>query len=390
MATMKVDGRQPLEVPAYLGGVAAAGNGQRILYRIVDTVILTVLWGMYVLLPVALIGMIPYFTANLVLFVMLVAYAVGSLVMLVRRGQTPGMAMCHARWVRFDTGGPAGKAGLKKYLLESVMAGATLGIAPLIVWFTAQDDANRHWFDRTCGTLTLDLRAGRDPQIEASAVPVVAAKKVDSVPPRPWEAAKSLDSVGGRPPAPPLPPPPSAQPAYGPPAPVLSPGSMPARPVSVGAPNVDSRKFIGDVPWASAVGGALRPPPPPFAGVAADDVLDHTIARQPADTVLLRFDNGSEHVLAGTVVVGRDPVADAAHPGASGLPISDPDRSISKTHLALTSQDGGVWVEDLHSTNGTQVESPSGVRNSVLTDYGVLATTGSVIHFGERSVTVGA
>ena len=367
MATMKVDGRQPLEVPVYLDGVAAAGNGQRILYRVVDAGILTVLWGIYVLLPVALIGKIPYTATNLVLFLLLIAYTVGVLVMLFRRGQTPGMALCHARWVRFDTGGPAGKAGLKKYFLESVMAGATLGIGPLIVWFTAQDDANRHWFDRTCGILTLDLRAGRDPQIEASVGPVDSPRKVDSGSPRPWEAAKSLASIGVNPPAsaPPLPP--------------------------VDTPKADLGRFIGDVPWASAHdGGFLPPPPPPLASATSDEVLDHTIARRAADTICLRLDNGTEHVLTGTVVFGRDPVVDEAHRGAKGLPIADPDLSISKTHLALTVQDGGVWVEDLHSTNGTQVESPLGFRVSVLPDVGVLATPGSVIHFGERSVTVSA
>lgn len=437
MATMKVDGREPLEVPAHLDGVVAAGNGQRILYRIVDAGIFTVFWGMYVFLPIAMIRMIPYAYTNLAFFLLMLAYSIGVLAMVVKRGQTPGMALCHARWVRFDTGAPAGKAGLGKYALEGAISSATLGIAPLIIWLASQDDANRHWFSRTCGTITLNLRTGRDPQFEGSAEPVASDRKLDSAPPRPWEAAKSLDTAGGKPLAPPPPPPPPqppVQPAYGLPAVVSNPGSlpvppmsnplapqMPAPPAPVAAPNADAGRFIGEVPWASAIGGPIPPmppsplpqslppsplpqslPPPPlpqslppsplpvFTATTADDVLDHTIARQTAGTVLLRFDSGSEHVLVGAVVVGRDPVADAAHPEATGLPLTDPDRSISKTHLALTSQDGGVWVEDLHSTNGTQVESPTGVLTPVLPDDGVLATNGSVIHFGDRWVTVSA
>jgi hypothetical protein len=66
--------------------------------------------------------------------------------------------------------------------------------------------------------------------------------------------------------------------------------------------------------------------------------------------------DGSTADLSGDVVIlGRNPVADPAHPRAQLLAIADPTRTVSKTHARLERR-GEVWrIVDLGSTNGTQV-----------------------------------
>ena len=66
----------------------------------------------------------------------------------------------------------------------------------------------------------------------------------------------------------------------------------------------------------------------------------------------LHLPDGSVVPLSGTVLLGRNPGADARFPGAQLIPVPDPSKSMSKTHAALELTDDGLWVHDLDSTNG--------------------------------------
>lgn len=140
---------------------------------------------------------------------------------------------------------------------------------------------------------------------------------------------------------------------------------------------------------------------PPAAGSAAEapasagpGSLDETriiervsCSREPA-TVRLMFDDGVTHVLRGTVVLGRNPVVDPSWPSAVPMPVADLQKSVSKTHVALTLMPGGVRVDDLRSTNGTIVVSPDGQPVPVQPNHPVLATDGASVVFGGRRVRV--
>lgn len=140
---------------------------------------------------------------------------------------------------------------------------------------------------------------------------------------------------------------------------------------------------------------------PPAAGSAAEapasagpGSLDETRiiervsgSREPA-TVRLMFDDGVTHVLRGTVVLGRNPVVDPSWPSAVPMPVADLQKSVSKTHVALTLMPGGVRVDDLRSTNGTIVVSPDGQPVPVQPNHPVLATDGASVVFGGRRVRV--
>ena len=74
----------------------------------------------------------------------------------------------------------------------------------------------------------------------------------------------------------------------------------------------------------------------------------------------VRFAAGELVALNGALVLGRAPVAPERAPTAQTLVVPDSSFMISSTHCWLSLEDGEVWVEDLGSTNGTDVVSPSG------------------------------
>ena len=92
--------------------------------------------------------------------------------------------------------------------------------------------------------------------------------------------------------------------------------------------------------------------------------------------------------LSGTLVVGRNPSVDPAHRGAELMPIADRQKSVSKTHAALTATPQGLLVEDLRSTNGTVVISADGNPVPVAPGFPIWATDGASVLFGGRRVKV--
>lgn len=84
-----------------------------------------------------------------------------------------------------------------------------------------------------------------------------------------------------------------------------------------------------------------------------------------ATAVLVPERDGGEIALAGVVVLGRDPVASPEHPEASLLVLRGTSLSISKTHALLIPVVDGLWVTDLHSTNGTTIVHGGTSRRAV-------------------------
>ena len=102
---------------------------------------------------------------------------------------------------------------------------------------------------------------------------------------------------------------------------------------------------------------------------------------------MLVFDDGRSIGVGAGGVIGRDPGADPALPGAQLYPIADP--SLSKTHLSFGPLPHGVWVLDHHSTNGTVV-SANGVAVPCTPGERVEAPFGARIVAGDVSMVVGS
>jgi hypothetical protein len=163
-------------------------------------------------------------------------------------------------------------------------------------------------------------------------------------------------------------------------------------------------------PLSAGIAAPVAPPSPPVAatmaapGPAATSPLDgidhdgHTMnaaalaalrdqAVRPSFKVVI--DDGSTHIVGGPTLVGRNPADDEGR--QSGLiAVDDPQLSISKTHLALDIVNGALWVEDRHSTNGTQVIDPDGAISNLSGGEWSRVAPGSTIAFGDRSMKIGS
>lgn len=114
-----------------------------------------------------------------------------------------------------------------------------------------------------------------------------------------------------------------------------------------------------------------------------------TSARLPVRTYLLQLDDGAEFVVTGRTLVGRDPEPGPGESTAERLPVDDPDRSISKTHLVVElGANGELRVLDRGSTNGTSVLRVDGRVEPVAAQSSTALEAGDVVQFGQRSFRV--
>jgi hypothetical protein len=93
--------------------------------------------------------------------------------------------------------------------------------------------------------------------------------------------------------------------------------------------------------------------------------------------------DGRRITIARTALVGRNPASDA---DVQLVRVVDPGRSVSKTHLQIGVERGGVWVADRGSTNGTVVTLPDGAQVACRVDQQVRLRAGSTVSFGDCSL----
>ena len=130
--------------------------------------------------------------------------------------------------------------------------------------------------------------------------------------------------------------------------------------------------------------------PPSFISAPAPEPLNDETRASPrrARQWLLTLPDSSTRTVSGIVLIGRDPAPRFEYAEASLLTIDDPGHSLSKTHAVLTLDSGGLWIEDLDSTNGVvvvdsygvDVESQPGIRIPIL--------SGSEIELGQIVLAV--
>ncbi len=406
MSEMTVPGKPAVEVPPHLAGTVAVSLGQRFLWRFYLVSFYTIF---VVVVYALLVGAVISPSSSDVLVVLtdvfvaafLIFYVI-STAMLVKTGASPFMRLAGVRWVRIDTGAPAGWKCVGKLILENIVRCLLFGVGQIIVGFASMDEMNRTWFDRTLGIVPINTKAGRDtyktpaPEPEEEPEPVV----------HPWNATSS--AAASLPPVPTVPeketetvhvPWGSAIPDPSPAVP-----SIPSPAASAPAPSSD---YIGATPWSTSGTGVSTPAPevatpplsftPPsssYSGSAPttsypeDDDDDRTQLGVRYDTARVTFDTGVNYPFGGSIVLGRNPVAPASRPTASLVPVDDPDRTVSKTHVVLTATREGVLVEDLHSTGGTVVVRADGQETPVVPGSPVVAAPGDTVRYGQRSVVI--
>ena len=129
--------------------------------------------------------------------------------------------------------------------------------------------------------------------------------------------------------------------------------------------------------------------------VHPDDDVESTRLRAPgqeappAAVLRIRLDDGRDFRLERSVLIGRNPAAAAGEAHAQLLAVPAPGRTISKTHLHLLTDGGGVWVTDRNSTNGSAVTTPDGARTALQPGVPSFVSPGTTVHFGDRTFDVG-
>jgi uncharacterized RDD family membrane protein YckC len=363
-------------------------------------------------------GFIVYDTSALVLLgsigVGLTLVYMGALVLLeARSGVTLGNRLMGIRSTDADGYAPGGGAVFLRGLITgagillAVLAAAVLvifqwfGAAPLVMvpavflgsaWavlvvLSSAWDRNgklRGWHDTAAKTLVFDVKAGRNPITTGGIQGPYSFAPLD-LPPVQQVASPLAGASAGAVPAH------SAAPAvadnpnqWQPPA---APRTAEPQPAPV---TIQPASFA---PPAGAPLPAVRTAPVPAAH--SDDDHDRTQVRgdtrAPVTVALLRIrlDDGRDIELDRTALIGRNP---AGHPGEESvqlIPVADPGRSISKTHLHLLAGNGGAWVTDRNSTNGSAVTTPDGIRTALAAGEPTHVRPGSTVHFGDRSFYLG-
>ncbi len=140
----------------------------------------------------------------------------------------------------------------------------------------------------------------------------------------------------------------------------------------------------GATPGRSSATTGYAPDVPGHPGGPAVSAVS---APEPPTGWAARLPDGSVLDLdPGPVLIGRNP---AGLVGLRTVAVADPGMSVSKTHLVIGADAAGAWVMDRASTNGTLVTLPDGEKIVCLPDQRVRVAPGSVVFFGDLSLTIG-
>ena len=376
-------------------------------------------------------GFIVYDTSSLVLFGgigagLTLVYTAVVATLEARSGATPGNRLMGIRSTDADGYAPGGGAVFLRGLITgagvllAVAAAAAVvifqwfGVALLVLgpllflgaaWAVLVVLSNtwdrtgqlRGWHDTAAKTLVFDVKAGRNPITTGGIQGPYSFAPMDLPPVQQVLSPLAAGSAA------------AATPAAAPAAALVSPvapavltphqwqppaAPQPAPPAAARQPDVDRWPAAGEQQVPPAV--SFAPPAAAFPpGTHPYDDHDRTQVRGDAHAPVtvamlrIRLDDGRDIELDRTVLIGRNP---AGHPGedtAQLIPLADPGRSISKTHLHLLAGNGGVWVTDRDSTNGSSVTTPDGIRTALAAGEPTHVRPGSTVHFGDRSFYLG-
>ena len=144
----------------------------------------------------------------------------------------------------------------------------------------------------------------------------------------------------------------------------------------------------------------MAPPPPPFRSApladpaslggrsAIPDLSGQTVPRTARmQSAMLVLDAATSIPLTTTVVVGRMPATDG-FPAATAQPVHDSTMTVSKTHAAVGVDSGGVWLQDLHSSNGTEVAEGLGAFRRLIPGERTHVSLPASIRLGDHELSV--
>ncbi len=235
-----------------------------------------------------------------------------------------------------------------------------------------------------------DVEAPPADPIDITADPVPGAAETADGPPVEAPPADPQPASPQPPPpvAAPSGPPPSGPGAGGPPPPAERPDAT----VIVGPDDGPTRGPVGSIfddDFDDHAAGSTPMGDHDGMTAARADLADGGAAMPPSDAPtygILAFSNGERINVDRAVLIGRNPKVAGAVEG--GLPhimkFDGPGQGLSRTHAEVRVEAGEVIVEDLQSTNGTEVQLPGQQRRRLRAGEPVVIVPGTLIDFGDE------
>lgn len=159
----------------------------------------------------------------------------------------------------------------------------------------------------------------------------------------------------------------------------------------VAHPDVEAPRFADEVPPVQPARAPVSQEREPqvWSDVEGDEtVLRAAPQSEPALTFTMSFANGDVISVAAGGLIGRNP---AAGPGESHehlIIVTDPDRTVSKTHLEFGIEAGEFWVADRFSGNGTTIFESGKPPRRLVPGRKYRVDRGSRVGIGEQSFVV--
>ena len=96
------------------------------------------------------------------------------------------------------------------------------------------------------------------------------------------------------------------------------------------------------------------------------------------------LDDGRRIAVEGLVLLGRNPQPRAGEEDAQLIKIADETRTVSKSHLAVGVDAGGVYIVDRGSTNGSTVSTTNGMSSRCRAGEMVRVGDGAIVSIGDH------
>jgi hypothetical protein len=145
----------------------------------------------------------------------------------------------------------------------------------------------------------------------------------------------------------------------------------PVSPVSQGSPSGASPAYE-DIPAIAAPRGDAADQP--AGGPHSPYVQDWSIL----------LDDGRRIAVEGLVLLGRNPQPKAGEEDAQLIKIADETRTVSKSHLAVGVDAGGIYIVDRGSTNGSTVSTTNGMSSRCRAGEMVRVGDGAIVSIGDH------
>jgi hypothetical protein len=147
---------------------------------------------------------------------------------------------------------------------------------------------------------------------------------------------------------------------------------------------------------AMAEPAAPRPDPFPWGDRGSkifsdSDELEQTLIvprRFTGERFVLQFSTGESVTVFGSGLLGRNPTPQPSEYFDQLVSITDPGKSVSKTHLEFGQEAGSFWVSDRFSGNGSAVREPESSPRRLVAGKRYRIVRGTRVDIGEQFFVV--